>query len=248
MVRPGVRDGLANASWRRSAAIFSRSHPFIDLSQRGGVATRIENDSFHARGVPLTAASAVPMRSGRHYAAFTILRHRVRVHFGLIRPGYDVENRGYSYDVDGHCFYSARDGLRYPGAKAPETCPDFVERRDYYGGHPWPGNPLPGQGWPGSQDARRGDAIGLLLDLDTGTLTVFKNGERLGVMATGLEEEYCWAVSLGDEGDSVRIEPASRFPLPVAPTAAQVAAAVAFEAEQEALWVARHFDLRYCRA
>ena len=138
---------------QRPAAIFSRSHPFIDLSQRGGVATRIENDSSHARGVPLTAASAVPMRSGRHYAAFTILRHRVRVHFGLIRPGYDVENRGYSYDVDGHCFYSARDGLRYPGAKAPETCPDFVERRDYYGGHPWPGNPLPGQGWPGSQDA-----------------------------------------------------------------------------------------------
>ena len=151
MVRPGVRDGLANASWRRSAAIFSRSHPFIDLSQRGGVATRIENDSFHARGVPLTAASAVPMRSGRHYAAFTILRHRVRVHFGLIRPGYDVENRGYSYDVDGHCFYSARDGLRYPGAKAPETCADFVERRDYYGGHPWPGNPCQGRAGPGAR-------------------------------------------------------------------------------------------------
>ena len=53
----------------------------------------------------MAAASAVTMRSGRHYAAFTILRHRVRVHFGLIRPGYDVENRGYSYDVDGHCFY-----------------------------------------------------------------------------------------------------------------------------------------------
>jgi hypothetical protein len=52
-----------------------------------------------------------------------------------------------------------------------------------------------------------GDRIGMLLDLDQGSMTVYKNDERLGVMATGLSGEYCWAVSLLVPGCSVRIDP-----------------------------------------
>jgi len=60
------------------------------------------------------------------------------------------------------------------------------------------------------QGAREdGDRIGLLLDLDQGSMTVYKNDERLGVMATGLSGEYCWAVLLGDRNDSARIEAAA---------------------------------------
>ena len=40
-----------------------------------------------------------------------------------------------------------------------------------------------------------GDRIGMLLDLDTGGTTIVRNKERLGVMATGLTGEHCWAVS-----------------------------------------------------
>ena len=41
-----------------------------------------------------------------------------------------------------------------------------------------------------------GDCVELLLDLDQGSMTVYKNDERLGVMvASGLSGEYCWAVS-----------------------------------------------------
>jgi hypothetical protein len=37
--------------------------------------------------------------------------------------------------------------------------------------------------------------------------------ERLGVMATGLSGEYCWAVAMArQEGISVRIEPAALPP------------------------------------
>jgi hypothetical protein len=57
------------------------------------------------------------------------------------------------------------------------------------------------------QPAKCGDTIGLLLDVDAGTLTVHKNDERLGVMATGLEGRYCWAVSLGY--GCAHIEPAT---------------------------------------
>ena len=37
--------------------------------------------------------------------------------------------------------------------------------------------------------------IGLLLDLDAGTLTAYMNGRRLGVICEGLVGEYCWVTS-----------------------------------------------------
>jgi len=38
--------------------------------------------------------------------------------------------------------------------------------------------------------------IGLALDLDKGTLDVYKNDRRLGTMKTGLFGEYCWVASM----------------------------------------------------
>ena len=38
--------------------------------------------------------------------------------------------------------------------------------------------------------------VGLLLDLNKGTLSVFKNGRLLGVMKDGLGGEYVWFVSV----------------------------------------------------
>jgi hypothetical protein len=46
----------------------------------------------------------------------------------------------------------------------------------------------------------------MLLDLDQGTMTVYKSDERLGVMATGLSGEYSWAVALYGQTPGVRID------------------------------------------
>ena len=55
----------------------------------------------------------------------------------------------------------------------------------------------------------QGDRIGMLLDLDQGSMTVWKNGEQLGVMvAEGLSGPLCWAVSLR-YGSSARVESAA---------------------------------------
>ena len=73
--------------------------------------------------------------------------------------------------VDGHSFYFTYSGSRYPGANV----------------------------WEGKQTAReQGDRIGMLLDLDQGSLAVWKNDVRLGVMqAEGLSRPLCcWAVAL----------------------------------------------------
>eukprot|EP01046_Picozoa_sp_COSAG06_P037614 COSAG06_NODE_4265_length_4419_cov_9.045139_1_plen_302_part_00 len=149
-----------------------------------------------------TAASKAAMRAGRHYAQFTVEDGSFMC-FGAIRPGWDVQAGHWwiAHMVDGHCFYSTGYGYRYPGA----------------------------HDWEGSQTAGEGDRIGMLLDLDQGSMTVYKNDERLGVMAVGLSGEYCWAVSLGAQGNIARIEAA---PAPASPTAEELAQAAAYEAEQ----------------
>ena len=50
--------------------------------------------------------------------------------------------------------------------------------------------------WQGSEELTESGTIGLLLDLNEGTLSVFKNGRRLGVMKDGLGGEYVWFVSV----------------------------------------------------
>ncbi|EJK66917.1 hypothetical protein THAOC_12112 [Thalassiosira oceanica] len=50
--------------------------------------------------------------------------------------------------------------------------------------------------WEGMESCRSGDTVSMLLNLDEGTLTVYKNSRRLGVMMDGLSGPYCWYVSL----------------------------------------------------
>jgi hypothetical protein len=90
--------------------------------------------------------------------------------------------------VDDHCFYFTLNGSHSPN----------------------------GRSWEGMQRTmEQGDRIGMLLDLDQGTMTVYKNDELLGVMATGLSGEYSWAVSLNITGTSVRIEAAAAPACPI---------------------------------
>ena len=141
------------------------------------------------------------MRAGRHYAQFTMMGGNDTL-CGVIQPGGDVEGGHDAQSVDGHCFYFTGSGYCYP-----DSCT-----------------------WEGMQTAHEeGDRVGLLLDLDQGSMTVYKNDKRLGVMATGLSGEYCWAVDLYEQDDSARIEAAAT---PASPTAEEVAQAVAYQAEQ----------------
>jgi len=58
------------------------------------------------------------------------------------------------------------------------------------------GDEWEGDEWEGMEPARLVDnlSVGLLLDLDAGTLSVFKDGMNLGVMKEGLTGSYCWYV------------------------------------------------------
>ena len=66
-----------------------------------------------------------------------------------------------------------------------------------------------GTDWEGSEGWEQGDVLSLELDVDRGTLTAFKAGARLGVLAEGLNAEgtsaFCWTVELAAVDDQVAI-------------------------------------------
>merc|ERR1712032_1282902 len=52
----------------------------------------------------------------------------------------------------------------------------------------------------------RGSPVGMLLDLDKGTLALYSNNQRLGVLKSGLTGEYCWGVIfIGEQPGTVSI-------------------------------------------
>ena len=61
--------------------------------------------------------------------------------------------------------------------------------------------------WEGMETLHSDGEIGMLLDLDEGTLSVYKNGRFLGVMKRGLAGPYCWAASIyrGEMGTSSHV-------------------------------------------
>ena len=75
--------------------------------------------------------------------------------------------------------------------------------------------------------AKQGDRLGMLLDLDQGSMTMWKGDNKLGVMvAEGLSGPLCWAVSLGAPSRSTRIESA---PAPASPTEEELVSAKAWQ-------------------
>ncbi|EJK51375.1 hypothetical protein THAOC_29455 [Thalassiosira oceanica] len=175
--------------------------------QESPASVRYVSDDFVS-----TAMSGHVMRGGRHFAEFTINQPDERlvplVHLGVIRPvsltdGIDVEA-----DWRGHV-----NPVRVSSSSKPALSEKLRSQRTakwedsnvhcctYYGGNgkchwtDWANCPE----WQASEELRESGTIGLLLDLDEGTLSAFKNGRRLGVMKDGLGGEYCWFVAVWSE-------------------------------------------------
>jgi len=153
-----------------------------------------------------TAFSDNILRAGKHYASFEVHRSSyptsICAHLGVMRPG--KANRqtsgattilpefyqNFSRYIDSHgeysnnsihcCLYNAYDGECYTS--------DWESYNEFEMGD--------SMAWDGMEIMSSGDEMGLLLDLDEGTLTVYKNGRKLGVMKRGLAGPYCWVASM----------------------------------------------------
>ena len=75
---------------------------------------------------------------------------------------------------------------------------------DYGGCHwsDWRGEFATSTNWGRSDNySRECTILGVLLDLDSGTLSVYQNGRRLGTLKDGLAGEYCWIAGFWSAGD-----------------------------------------------
>jgi len=166
-----------------------------------------------------TAFSNSIMMGGKHYASFEISSDDARsepdVCIGVMRPGkfwrpgkptenmpiehpfsFDdevdplhppfynhfiicEEGRQYDNDVD-CCMYSS-----YNGECHSSEWDEVRVRGD-----------VTHEEWDGMEGLSPFYKIGMLLDLNEGTLSVYKNGRRLGLMKRGLAGRYCWVVKV----------------------------------------------------
>ncbi|EJK65463.1 hypothetical protein THAOC_13669 [Thalassiosira oceanica] len=157
-----------------------------------------------------TALSGHVMRGGRHFIEFTINDQQSSYfHLGIMRPvsltdGIDLEAEWNGSVnpaiVSSHWKPAVAEKLRSQrtaqwGESNVHCCAydcgdgqcnftDWDNEDDY-------------EEWQGQEALRGNGTIGLLLDLDEGTLSVFKDGRRLGSMKEGLGGEYCWFVAVG---------------------------------------------------
>ena len=154
------------------------------------------------------------MRSGSHYAQFKLISGEPFI--GIARPMPGLDAGAYN------------DGCRFVGIRRFYS--DFLAQRsdDWGDGNvhafeyqsdgyaSWTDWDLEAgeeeederwAHWEGMESCQTGDTVGMLLNLDNGTLTVYKKHRHLGEMEDGLSGPYCW-YGLVDEGDVVAIRQA----------------------------------------
>lgn len=126
--------------------------------------------------------SESPMRDGVHYAEFELLTsHLVTLGVADLRFDPNGEERMVTATEFGWG-YRAWDGKHSHAST-------------------W-------SAWEGMQPATCGDKVGLLMDCDSGRLSVYKNRERLGTLCHklgGAQRELCWMAQLWVDGASVRV-------------------------------------------
>jgi len=167
-----------------------------------------DNFSVHStiNWLGTAVSSHYVMRSGTHYAEFEITG---MPSVGIVRPMPNLDSGA----IGDYCLFV---GHQLSGST--ELYPTFLAQRSdewsacnvhacHYncesGDMEWTDWNIEYEfvGWEGMEGCRTGDCVGLLLNLDEGTLAVYKNNRRLGVMKGGLSGTYCWYVTIAGNDD-----------------------------------------------
>ena len=171
-----------------------------------------------AGGYQSAVCTEHPMVAGAHYVEMTLLQagRFGNAYMGVVGKSFDVAR---------------------PRTMAPASAEGWVLNTEF-GTLDHAGSGSNWEGMPQIGEIKRGDVVGLLLDLGQRTLSVYLNGARRGVMVApgmtnyegravaSLAGPLRWEVAVGGVGSSARIE--RRPPPGPGPTVEEVAAAVAW--------------------
>ena len=153
-------------------------------------------------GMATAVCTTAPMHAGRHYAEFTVTE-RSEAAIGVCSDRFDPRGNGH---CTGQC-QTSTDPCMAPVSHSDKGW--LVSIRRSYDHNPRSRGLLSHNNtehrWPGHKGAKLGDRIGLLLDMNEGSLAVYKNDARLGVaVTTGLPRGLCWCAELEVAGSSQR--------------------------------------------
>lgn len=159
------------------------------------------------------------MRVGKHYVTFkcvgqSLMLPPAMVTVGIIRPidlskaHMTIDDKARKFEPWAEQHYpSLADNNRTDGWGVDGKVDYCLYQTNFgYCFHGYWNNPSPTEEeetlkeWPGQDTILINEDCGLLLDVEEGTLTVFKAGKRLGVIMEGLVGEYSWFVMVYGTG------------------------------------------------
>ena len=201
-VEPSLSDGGRTLTNRRGS---NSSTLLLDAWLAWSAPDRRKDGREAAAGKPMT------MRTGCHYAEFSGVRARPgEPHFSVgVVDNASVRRSGFLAEQPSGGGRT-RDAAAYLYDTREGTCLDWTGVD--WARHRW------AQHWPhgnGGNASVGTDRIGLMLDVDKGTLSLYKNAEEVGTMVRGLSRggEYVWVVLVERTGDSVRLDGPKPKPL-----------------------------------
>mmetsp|Transcript_31903 Transcript_31903/g.67075 ORF Transcript_31903/g.67075 Transcript_31903/m.67075 type:complete len:308 (-) Transcript_31903:41-964(-) len=158
-------------------------------------------------GTNIAICSNHVMRAGKHYATFTDGKNDAIISVGIIRPikGWDKKGlREFSPFYSTHRADLHAERTDRWGESNVDCCMHFHTSLDCSCLDWETERPPSTHHWSGTEWFNAGDRISLLLDLNAGTLAVYKNGQRLGVMKDNLAGEYCWMTYMRTQSSSYK--------------------------------------------
>ena len=149
----------------------------------------------------VTAFSNNILRAGKHYVTFTPYNNdsgnSLHMYLGVMRPGQANRNAS-GNPLFPEFFQHFSRHMVHGGDNNDVQCCTYLAYTGKCWTSDWNGSDTPAIAeWEGRESLSNGEGkIGMLLDLDEGTLSIYKNSRKLGVMMRGLAGPYCWVVSM----------------------------------------------------
>ena len=151
-----------------------------------------------------TAFSNNIMMAGKHYVSFDAC-YSTDLLLGVMRPGKAMQGaKGYPLSESFYEHFTQREGSEQYNNTV--NCCMYYSFSGHCYSHDWVEGDSDRNEWDGMERLSSSFKIGLLLDLDEGALSVYKNGRKLGVMKRGLTGHYCWVVAMIERGSQVTIK------------------------------------------